>query len=159
MLARGLVKWFDTTLIETPGRAPANKANAARGPNILETIDEPGGAARAAEMLAEARKRDPQATLFPEAIVNQLGYEHLAAGDKQGAIAIFKLNVTAFPDSANTYDSLADAYVADGQTELAIENAEKTLKVLEADSKTTEQQRKLIREAAEQKLKQLRRGE
>ena len=43
------------------------------------------------------------------------------------AIELFKLNVTAYPDSWNTYDSLAEAYVADGNTERAIFYYEKSL--------------------------------
>lgn len=153
-----IVNWFETTLLKTPGRAPANPANTSRDTSILETIDGPGGAARAAEMLAAARKRDPKATLFPEGIVNVIGYEHMQDGDKKGAIEIFKLNITAYPNSPNAYDSLSDAYVADGQTALAIENAEKTLKLLESDTTDTEDRRKLIRESAEGKLKQLKAG-
>ncbi len=154
-----IVDWFETTLRKTPGRAPANKANVSRGPDILETIDQPGGAARAAEALAEARKRDLNAKLFSEAIVNLLGYEHLQAGDNKGAIEIFKLNTTAFPNSPNTYDSLGDAYLADGQRELAIENSEKALRLLESDTVDPEARRKAIRESAEQKLKQLKSGQ
>jgi tetratricopeptide (TPR) repeat protein len=36
------------------------------------------------------------------------------------AIEIFKLNVEAYPESGNVYDSLAEAYMNDGNEELAI---------------------------------------
>jgi len=42
---------------------------------------------------------------------------------------LFKLNVMAYPDSWNTYDSLAEAYLADGNQELAIWYYEKSLKL------------------------------
>jgi tetratricopeptide (TPR) repeat protein len=150
-----IVTWFDTTLLKTPGRAPANPAPVSQQTTILETIDEPGGATKAADMLAQARKRDPTAILFSEGIVNLIGYEHLQDGDAKGAIEILKLNATAFPNSANTYDSLSEALAADGQSELAIQNAEKALKLLESDTTSSEERRKGIRESAEQRLKQL----
>jgi dienelactone hydrolase len=149
-----IVNWFDTTLRKTPGQAPVTAANAPRDNHVLETIDESGGAARVADMIARARSSDPKATLFPETIVNLIGYEHLEEGDKKGAIEIFQLNVTSFPNSPNVYDSLSDAYLADGQTELAKQSAEKVLKLLDSDKADTEDRRKLIRESAEQKLRQ-----
>ena len=153
-----IVNWFDTTLLKTPGHAPSNAENSASKQNILVTIDEPGGAAKASAMLTEARKRDPKATPFTEGIVNLIGYEHLQDGDNKGAIEIFKLNTVAYPNSPNTYDSLSDAYVADGQSEQAIQNAEKALKLLDSDTIDPEARRKAIRDSAEQKLKQLKSG-
>jgi len=87
--------------------------------------------------------------------VNVIGYEHLQEGDNKGAIAILKLNASAFPDSANVYDSLSDAYLADGQKDLARENAKKALQMLATDTTATQEFRKGIQESAEGKLKQL----
>ncbi len=150
-----IVNWFDTTLTRPPVRMAANKENAARPPSILETIDEPGGAAKAAQMLADARKRDPNANLFPEVIVNVIGYEHIQSGDTKGAIEIMKLNTTAYPNSPNTFDSLSDALLADGQKQAALENAEKAIKMLESDTADNEARRKAVRDSAEQKVKQI----
>jgi len=55
----------------------------------------------------------------PEAMVNQLGYQSLQAGKADEAIAIFKRNVERYPESANVYDSLAEAYETTGKLELA----------------------------------------
>ena len=49
----------------------------------------------------------------------------------------------------------SDALAADGQTDLAIQNAEKALKLLESDTTDSEDRRKDIRESAEQRLKKL----
>lgn len=46
----------------------------------------------------------------PEGVINALGYDALSAGKTEAAIALFKRNVEASPNSANAYDSLADAY-------------------------------------------------
>lgn len=55
----------------------------------------------------------------PEAIVNQIGYQDLFGGKPDEAIATFKINVERFPNSANVYDSLAEAYEKTGKIELA----------------------------------------
>ncbi len=55
----------------------------------------------------------------PEAMVNILGYQALGGGRTDEAIAIFKRNVERYPDSANVYDSLAEAYETTGKLDLA----------------------------------------
>ena len=76
------------------------------------------------------RRRDPRATLFPEAQLNLLGYLHLQAGRTAQAVELFTLNTLAYPTSANTHDSLGDAYLANGQNELALRASEKALALL-----------------------------
>ena len=152
-----IVNWYVTTLIKTPGRAPGSKETAAvpEEVHVLDQIDEPGGAAKVAKKLEEARARDPKAKVFPEDIVNFMGYEHLQAQDTKGAIEILKLNAEAYPNSPNVYDSLSDAYFADGQRDLARENAKKALELLASDTTDPEDRRNGIKASAEQKLKQL----
>jgi len=151
-----IVEWYVQTLVKTPGSAPAANVLSKRGvPVILEVLDLPGGASAIEQKLHEARKRDPKANLFSEVIVNQLGYEHLQEGDTEGAVEILKLNAVAYPNSPNVYDSLSDAYLADGQKDLARDNAKKALELLKSDTTDPEAQRKAIQESAETKLKQL----
>ncbi len=64
-----------------------------------------------------------------EGEMNNAGYELLLAGKVKEAIEVFKLNVNAFPKSANVYDSLGEAYMKDGNNELAIENYKKSLEL------------------------------
>jgi dienelactone hydrolase len=152
-----IVNWYVTTLIKTPGHAPVP----ADAPVIPETvrnidvIDQPGGSAKMMQELNEARKKDPKAILFREDMVNFLGYDHAQSGDIKGAIEIMKLNVAAFPNSPNVYDSLSDVYLADGQKDPARENAKKALELLATDTTDDEQLRNGVRANAEQKLKQL----
>ena len=156
-LAGIIVDWFVETLITTPGKAPAGERNAAakKLSRILELIDSPGGAQKAGKELAEARKKDRKASLFSEEVVNVIGYEHLQAGDNRGAIEIMKLNAEAYPNSPNVYDSLSDAYLAEGKTKLASENAKKALQLLANDTVDDAQRREMIQGSAEAKLKQL----
>ena len=156
-LPQMIVDWYVTTLIKTPGQAPVAK-NAPAIPQeikILDQIEQPGGAEKVGVTLADAHQHDPKANLFPEAIVNIMGYEHLQAGDTKGALEILKLNATAYPNSANVYDSLSDAYLANGQNDLARENAKKALELLGSDSTLPGPFRDAIKASAEQKLKQL----
>ncbi len=152
-----IVNWYVTTLIKTPGRAPAPKERPVVPDEVrvLDQLDEPGGAAKVAKKLEEARQHDPKAKLFREDFVNFMGYEHLQAADNRGAIEILKLNAEAYPNSPNVYDSLSDAYFAAGQRDLARENAKKALELLPADTTDPEDRRNGIKESAEQKLKQL----
>ncbi|HLJ27769.1 MAG TPA: alpha/beta fold hydrolase [Candidatus Angelobacter sp.] len=156
-LPGAIVDWYVTTLIRTPGRAPVSKDSAPVPPqaHLLDLIDQPGGAAKVAQKLREARQKDPKAVLFPEAIVNIMGYEHIQSGDTKGAVEIQKLNAIAYPDSPNVYDSLSDAYLANGEKDLARKNAKKALELLPSDTVDPQDRRDGIKASAEQKLKQL----
>ena len=55
----------------------------------------------------------------PEALINQVGYQHLFANQNDEAIAVLKLQVERYPDSANPYDSLGEAYEKIGRLDLA----------------------------------------
>lgn len=66
---------------------------------------------------------------FDEESFNALGYRLLGQGKVKEAIEIFKLNVEAYPDSWNVYDSLGEAYMNKGDTELAIKNYKKSLEL------------------------------
>jgi tetratricopeptide (TPR) repeat protein len=85
------------------------------------------GVSEAVTVFEEARKRNDGSLHFGEQKLNQTGYAYLQAGKVKEAIELFKLNVLAYPDSWNTYDSLAEAYMTAGNNELAIFNYEKSL--------------------------------
>jgi tetratricopeptide (TPR) repeat protein len=152
-----IVDWYVTTLIKTPGRAPIAKDAPPIPQEIrnLELIEQPGGVAKLARMLDDARKSDPKATVFPEVPVNLMGYDALQSGDIKGAIEIFKLNVAGYPNSPNVYDSLSDAYIAAGQKDLARENVKRALELLPSDTTDSEEFRNGLKATDEQKLKDL----
>jgi len=66
---------------------------------------------------------------FSENEFNQLGYRLLSNNQLQGAIEIFKINVTEHPDSWNVYDSLGEGYMTIGEKELAIKHYQKSLEL------------------------------
>jgi tetratricopeptide (TPR) repeat protein len=53
----------------------------------------------------------------------------MGEGDLDGALEIFRLNTEYFPDAFNTWDSLAEAYMNKGESELAIEYYRKSLEL------------------------------
>lgn len=61
--------------------------------------------------------------------MNSLGYKLLQSGKVKEAIEVLKLNVEAFPESGNVYDSLGEAYLADGNKDLAIYNYKKSIEI------------------------------
>ena len=153
-----IVQWFVTTLIKTPGHAPADTLAAA---SLLNQLQTPGGAVQVEQQLVEARKKDPQAQLWPEVAVDIIGEDYQREGDVKTAIEIFKLNLLSYPDSADAHSNLADAYLKDGQKDLARKYAEKGLAMLKSHAaplsswSDTEQRRGEIRNSLEDVLKQL----
>src|SRR5277367_776651 len=151
-----IVEWFNATLRNSPA-PPATHALApwSAESRFLAVADEPDGMRKAEQMFANQRRADPSVVLFSEALLNRFGYEHLAMGDTKVAIELFQMNVTAYPNSPNVYDSLGDAYLAAGQKDLARQNAKKAIELLASDTTDSPQRRDGIRGSAEQKLKQL----
>jgi pimeloyl-ACP methyl ester carboxylesterase/uncharacterized damage-inducible protein DinB len=154
----GIVEqWFLTTLVKTPGHAPADSLAAA---SVLNQRQIPGGALPVKQQLVDARKKDPQVQLWPEAAVDIIGEDYQRAGDIKNAIAIFQLNLLAYPDSADANDNLADAYLADGQKDLARQYAERALALLNSHKtplsswSDTEPRREEVRHSAQQTLAQ-----
>ena len=76
---------------------------------------------------------------------NAMGYGLLGEEKHAQAIVIFTVNVQLFPKSANTYDSLGEAYMTSGERGLAIENYEKALE-LAPDSENAKRMLEQLRE-------------
>jgi len=61
-----------------------------------------------------------------EKVINDLGYETMFNhSTTTKTIELFKLNILAYPDSANLHDSLAEAYLKDNNDKLAIKHYSK----------------------------------
>ena len=153
-----IVGWFVTTLIKTPGHAPADTMASAA---IIDEIRMPGGVAKARQRLLAARQKDPKAQLWPEVTLDIIGADYLRAGEKKAAIEVFKLNLLAYPDSADAHSNLADAYLKNGQKDLARQFAEKGLALLDSHAapasswSDTQERRGEIRSGLQDVLKKL----
>ena len=71
------------------------------------------------DRLREIEASSPRGAL-DENMLNTLGYRLLRSDRLDAAIAVFETNVRLYPASANTYDSLGEAYVAAGRLEDAL---------------------------------------
>jgi tetratricopeptide (TPR) repeat protein len=96
---------------------------------VLANIARHDGAAAAAAIVKRVRSTAPNATLVQERTINTLGYQLLRTERTADAIAIFTLNTELYPDAPNTYDSLAEAYAASGDTQRAVAMYQKALAV------------------------------
>jgi tetratricopeptide (TPR) repeat protein len=167
-----IVDWFVTTLIETPGHAPVDALASAAILNQLWTSE---GVAYAKQQLIEARQRDPQVQLWPEINVDIIAEDHVREGELErkagrlgeasseiaNAIEIFELNLLAYPDSADAHCNLADAYLKNGQNDLARQYAEKALAMIDSHKtpvsswSDSEQRRAEVRKGVQDTLKEL----
>jgi tetratricopeptide (TPR) repeat protein len=80
---------------------------------------------------------------FAEGELNQLGYQLMRADKVKEAVEIFKLNVEAYPQSSNTYDSLGEAYMTVNQRDLAVTNYKKSLELNPKNTNATEKLKRL----------------
>lgn len=83
------------------------------------------GISAAAERL---RRADPSIE-FDEFRLNDWGYRLLKGGKPKEALEVMKLAVHLYPNSGNTYDSLAEAYALNDQKDLAILNYRRSLEL------------------------------
>jgi len=81
--------------------------------------------------LADIRKAlDNKEDIYVDEIsFNEMGYSLLNSSKIPEAIEVFKFNAEVHPESFNTYDSLAEAYMKNGDTEKAIANYQKSLEL------------------------------
>lgn len=82
----------------------------------------------AANVVENEKKKNP-AYQLPEDDLNDFGFMLMRNEQKTEALEIFKLNLSLYPNSANGYDSLAEAYEALGQKEPAIKNFKRSLEL------------------------------
>jgi dienelactone hydrolase len=179
-LPKQIVAFYADTLQKNPASASARftpKTTAIS--QFWDAASQLGGSEHAAQIFHDARQRDPNAFLFPESMVNVLGYQRLqsvginlggpnpppnatsSASSQQtaqanaDAITLFKLNTEAYPTSSNAQDSLADGYLASGQDTEALAAEQKCLDLLPSDKSQPDQFKAQVRGAAEAKIAKL----
>jgi dienelactone hydrolase len=154
-LVKQIVAWYTDTLekqLAGPDHPVTPKNTPMRA--FWQKAESPDDVGAAVQLFHDERKRNPNAILFPEAALNLLGYQLLQDGRIRQAVELFELNTEAYPASANAYDSLGDAYLADGQNGLALQASQKAIEMLASD-KSTDDRKQAIRASAEQKIAKL----
>ncbi|MBL4744954.1 MAG: tetratricopeptide repeat protein [Flavobacteriaceae bacterium] len=77
---------------------------------------------KALKAYLKIQKNDSLSPIIEESDWNKKGYAQLRKDSIQKAIFYFKLNVALHPNSYNVYDSLAEAYLKNGDSTLALTN-------------------------------------
>ncbi len=90
-----------------------------------------------------------------DGVLNQVGYGYVRNEEFENAITVFRLNVKLFPDAANCYDSLGEAYMTSGQNAEAVANYKMALEKVDSDTTRNEANRASLRENIEDQLKKL----
>ena len=82
--------------------------------------------------------------------INKGGYDLLNAKQLEPALYVFQLNTRLYPKSANTWDSLAEAYWKSGKTDKAIEFYNKAIEI-DPNGVTGENARNMLQQIKTQK--------
>ena len=111
---------FAAVLSPSPASAALTSIQSAIGSGDIETV----------ERILE-RASDDVANRFQsfEAQLNSLGYRLLGGHEAEAAIAVFELNTRAYPESANTFDSLGEALAAVGRRDDAMAAYRRALEI------------------------------
>lgn len=77
----------------------------------------------------DLKKNNPKNKYFDEVEFNTLGYRFLNSGRINEAIEVFTMCTESFPQSANAWDSLGEAYLKKGDKVLSKKSYEKSLEL------------------------------
>lgn len=89
---------------------------------------------------------------FSERPLNAFGYELLNREEFEGAIRVFHLNARLFPESANVWDSLAEAYLNAGRHEMATIYYRKSLELDPGNTNALDKLRMMAKTREESRL-------
>jgi tetratricopeptide (TPR) repeat protein len=101
------------------------------------------GTQAAIKAYKEKRKHHRDTYTFTEVEINRIGVQLLQMKETKAAIQVFRLNVELYPNSFNVYDSLGEAYMVNGDIQLAIDNYKKSLELNPRHKNAEEQLKKL----------------
>lgn len=104
--------WLEVEPLNSPGRVLLKSILAKGSAQALKDLRDQRGGLEIAEMQ-----------------MNRVGYDLMLMKKTQDAIEVFKLNIERFPQSWNVYDSLGEAYMANGDRDLAIKNYERSIEL------------------------------
>lgn len=101
------------------------------------------------------KQENPDEYNFDENQLNYLGYRLMQEGKTDEAIQIFQVNKESFPESANACDSLAEAYLRNGNIPMARKLYKNVIKMLENNLNITGDTRDALLNGARYALKNM----
>lgn len=120
----GMSRMITNILYDKPFEMPKKSIAITIGKIVLNE-----GAEEAIKMYHDLKANQKDTYNFEEFELNNLGYQLLQLKKVKDALEIFKLNVAEYPEAFNPYDSLGEAYMNNGEKELAIKNYAKSLEL------------------------------
>lgn len=151
------VQFYPTALAIAEKKGTVKPSYKAPAPSPARAFHEiRGGKVAPARLLDAAHQLDRGAPVVKESTLNMMAASLLEAGDKQQAIAVLEWAAATYPHSANTHDSLAEAYEASGNKAKARAATEKARDLLAADSSLTAERKQRLQQAIDQRLTRLR---
>jgi len=120
----GVSRSIKNILYDKPYEIPKISIAALLGKTIMNRDVE-----SAIKQYHELKTNQQDEYIFGQRELNNLGYQLLGIEKVKEAIEIFKLNVEEFPEASNPYDSLGEAYMINGNKELANKNYAKSLEL------------------------------
>jgi hypothetical protein len=107
---------------------------------ILQTY----GTERATELVERFNLLNSANPILADAAFTQLGYMFLQRGNIASSLIVFNWGVTAYPQSANAWDSFGDACTANGDLDSALACYRKSQDVLPSDTAINPQMREQL---------------
>lgn len=86
------------------------------------SIIKAGEIAKAVEIFHTVQKNNPEVLIFQRITLNNLGWDLDLEGRLDEAIEVFKLNIEAYPNHYDPYDSYAEALMIKGDIKSALKN-------------------------------------
>jgi CubicO group peptidase (beta-lactamase class C family) len=134
---------INTAILNILNNQPYDEPKRSIAEALYKISFEKGGAAAIAEYRRLKAGTTSASYDFSESELNTLGYQLLAKERTKDAIEIFKLNVEMFPAASNPYDSLGEAYLKDGNKELALANYKRAVELNPANAGAIQAVRRL----------------
>ncbi|HET9785558.1 MAG TPA: serine hydrolase, partial [Pyrinomonadaceae bacterium] len=112
-----------TSNVQSPVVDASEKGNGKTGPST------PIATSKSKDQSTKYKNDQSNENLLTENEMNRLGYELLRVKRIKDAIEVFKQNTVDFPNEFNTWDSLAEGYMVNGDKDLAIKYYKKSLEL------------------------------
>ncbi len=110
------------------GEPPKDGCKRPAGLRVAKTLLQ-GGPEAARREFRQLKESGGDDHFWSEGQLNGLGYDLLRSNRVDDAIVLFELNVEAYPEAWNPFDSLGEGYMNRREWQLAIENYEKSLEL------------------------------